>query len=103
MLLTLPNVWNTLGWRSACCPASLICARRRTASITSCRWAYKTNTIFYNKHMFEEYGTELTDGENITWDEFWAICDQLHAARLRAHAVDLGDCKGQPPRCLKAS
>ena len=56
---------------------------------------HKTNTIFYNKHMFEEYGIELTDEENITWDEFWAICDQLQAALPEGkYAVDLGDRKG---------
>ena len=56
---------------------------------------HKTNTIFYNKHMFEEYGIELTDEENITWDEFWAICDQLQAAMPEGkYPVDLGDRKG---------
>ena len=44
---------------------------------------HKTNTIFYNKHMFEEYGIELTDEENITWDEFWAICDQPPGGNAR--------------------
>ena len=56
---------------------------------------HKTNTIFYNIHMFEEYGIEIPDSENITWDEFFDICEQF-AEKLPdgKYAVDLGDRKG---------
>lgn len=41
---------------------------------------HKSNVIFYNIHVFEKYGVKIPDHENITWDEFWSICDQLAAA-----------------------
>lgn len=41
---------------------------------------HKTNVIFYNIHVFEKYGIEIPDHEDITWEEFWNICDQLAAA-----------------------
>lgn len=58
---------------------------------------HKTNVIFYNKHVFEKYGVEIPDHEDITWDEFWAICDQLAAAMPDdEYPIDLGDRKGWP-------
>lgn len=56
---------------------------------------HKTNTVFYNIHMFEEYGIEIPDHANITWDEFWAICEQFKAKLPEGkYALDLGDRKG---------
>ncbi len=58
---------------------------------------HKTNVIFYNIHVFEKYGIEIPDHENITWDEFFAICDQLAAAMPDGeYPLDLGDRKGWP-------
>ena len=58
---------------------------------------HKTNVIFYNIHVFEKYGIEIPDHENITWDEFWDICDQLAAAMPDGESpIDLGDRKGWP-------
>lgn len=58
---------------------------------------HKTNVIFYNIHVFEKYGIAIPDHENITWDEFWDICDQL-AAKMPdgEYPIDLGDRKGWP-------
>ena len=56
---------------------------------------HKTNTIFYNIHMFEEYGIEIPDSENITWDEFFDICEQFQEKLPDGkYALDLGDRKG---------
>ena len=56
---------------------------------------HKTNTIFYSIEMFEEYGIEIPDEENITWDEFFDICDQFQAVLPEGkYAIDLGDRKG---------
>ena len=56
---------------------------------------HKTNTIFYNIHMFEEYGIEIPDHTDITWDEFWAICEQFKEKLPEGkYALDLGDRKG---------
>ncbi len=58
---------------------------------------HKTNVIFYNIHVFEKYGIEIPDHENITWEEFWDICDQLAAAMPDGeYPIDLGDRKGWP-------
>ncbi len=58
---------------------------------------HKTNVIFYNKHVFEEYGVAIPDHEDITWEEFWSICDQLAAAMPDGqYPIDLGDRKGWP-------
>ena len=56
---------------------------------------FKCCTIFYNIHMFEEYGIEVPDHANITWDEFWAICEQFKQKLPEGkYALDLGDRKG---------
>ena len=58
---------------------------------------HKTNVIFYNIHVFEKYGVAIPDHENITWDEFFSICDQLAAAMPDGeYPLDLGDRKGWP-------
>lgn len=56
---------------------------------------HKTNTIFYSIPMFEEYDIEIPDSEDITWDEFWDICEQFQEVLPDGkYAVDLGDRKG---------
>ena len=58
---------------------------------------HKSNVIFYNKHVFEKYGVEIPEDENITWEQFWSICDQLAAAMPDGeYPLDLGDRKGWP-------
>ena len=58
---------------------------------------HKTNIILYNIHLFEELGVEIPDHEDITWDEFWAICDELAAKMPEGtYPLDLGDQKGWP-------
>jgi len=58
---------------------------------------HKTNVIFYNIHVFEKYGVAIPDHQNITWDEFWAICVEL-ASKMPdgEYPLDLGDRKGWP-------
>ena len=58
---------------------------------------HKTNIILYNIHVFEKYGVEIPDHEDITWDEFWAICDELAGKMPEGeYPLDLGDQKGWP-------
>lgn len=58
---------------------------------------HKTNVIFYNIHVFEKYGIEIPDHEDITWEEFWDICDKLAAVMEDGeYPIDLGDRKGWP-------
>ena len=96
MLLDLSAVWEYAGLEERVLPGIAdLCQTEDGKYYIVPVGVHKTNTIFYNKHMFEEYGIELTDVENITWDEFWAICDQLQAALPEGkYAVDLGDRKG---------
>lgn len=55
---------------------------------------HKCNVIWYNKHLFEEYGVQPPD-EPVTWEEFWALCEEL-AAKLPPgkYVLDLGDRQG---------
>lgn len=96
MLLDLSAVWEYAGLEERVLPGIAdLCQTEDGKYYIVPVGVHKTNTIFYNKHMFEEYGIELTDEENITWDEFWAICDQMQAALPEGkYAVDLGDRKG---------
>lgn len=96
MLLDLSAVWEYAGLEERVLPGIAdLCQTEDGKYYIVPVGVHKTNTIFYNKHMFEEYGIELADEENITWDEFWAICDQLQAALPEGkYAVDLGDRKG---------
>ncbi len=56
----------------------------------------KTNVVYYNIHVFEKYGIPLP-GETVTWDEFWAICDQfMEVLPEGEYPIDLGDRKGWP-------
>jgi len=57
---------------------------------------HRTNVIWYNKKMFEEYGVEPLE-EPVTWEAFWALCDELRA-KLPAdrYPLALGDRKGWP-------
>ena len=61
---------------------------------------HKTNIILYNIHVFEKYGVAIPDHEDITWDEFWAICDELYEKMDEEgegnFPLDLGDQKGWP-------
>lgn len=55
---------------------------------------HKCNVIWYNKHLFEEYGVQPPD-EPVTWEEFWAVCEEL-AQKLPPgkYVLDLGDRQG---------
>lgn len=55
---------------------------------------HKCNVVWYNKHLFEEYGVRPPE-EPVTWEEFWALCDEL-AAKLPPgkYVLDLGDRQG---------
>lgn len=57
---------------------------------------HKTNMVFYNKKMFEEYDINPPQ-EPVSWDDFWELCDELQA-KLPADKfpIDLGDRKGWP-------
>ena len=50
----------------------------------------QAGVIFYNKHVFTEYGLE----EPQTWDEFWDVCDTLKAAGI--DPIALGDKNAWP-------
>ncbi len=58
---------------------------------------HKTNIILYNIHVFEKYDVAIPDHEDITWDEFWTLCDELAAKMPEGeYPLDLGDQKGWP-------
>lgn len=46
---------------------------------------HRVNVVFYNKHVFDEYGLS----EPTTWSEFWNVCDTLEAEGVTP--IALGD------------
>lgn len=95
MLFDLTGMWNELGLGERMIPQlAELCANDGSYYIVPVG-VHKTNTIFYNIHMFEEYGVEIPDHANITWDEFWAICEAF-AEKLPdgKYPLDMGDRKG---------
>lgn len=98
MLLNLNGLWDYAGLNDRVLPSlqSLLTASDGNKYLVPIG-IHKTNVIFYNIHVFEKYGVAIPDHENITWDEFWAICDQLAAAMPDGeYPIDLGDRKGWP-------
>ena len=57
---------------------------------------HKTNVVWYNLHMFREYGVEPPQ-EPVTWDDFIALCEELSQKLPKGkHPLDLGDRRGWP-------
>jgi len=57
---------------------------------------HKTNMVFYNKKLFDQCGIKAPTGP-VTWEQFWAICDQLKAKLPKGkYPMDLGDRKSWP-------
>ncbi len=55
---------------------------------------HKCNVIWYNKHLFQEYGV-VPPEEPVTWEEFWALCEELGAKLPPGkYVLDLGDRQG---------
>ncbi len=98
MLLDLGGVWTYDGLYDRVLPGLLdLCTASDGTQRIVPVGIHKTNVIFYNIHVFEQYGVPIPDDENITWDEFWALCDQLAAAMPEGvYPIDLGDRKGWP-------
>ena len=96
MLFNLTDLWNTLGLQERMIDKiEELCVASDGNYYIVPVGVHKTNTIFYNIHMFEEYGIEIPDHTNITWDEFWSICEQFKAKLPEGkYALDLGDRKG---------
>lgn len=98
MLLDLSPVWEQAGLYGRVLPGiQEMCTASDGKQHIVPVGIHKTNVIFYNMHVFEECGVALPASENITWDEFWALCDQLAAALPEGrYPIDLGDRKGWP-------
>lgn len=55
---------------------------------------HKNNVIWYNIHMFEEYGVEVPE-QPLTWESFMALCAELSAKLPEGkYPLDLGDRRG---------
>ncbi len=98
MLLDLSALWNYAGLNDRVLPSLReLCTASDGKQYIVPIGIHKTNVIFYNIHVFEKYGIAIPDHEDITWDEFWALCDQLAAAMPDGeYPIDLGDRKGWP-------
>lgn len=98
LLLSLDQVWEYADLSSRALPGiETLCTASDGSKYIVPIGIHKTNVIFYNIHVFEKYGVAIPDHENITWDEFFSICDQLAAAMPDGeYPLDLGDRKGWP-------
>ena len=98
MLLSLDQVWEYADLSARALPGiETLCTASDGSKYIVPIGIHKTNVIFYNIHVFEKYGVAIPDHENITWDEFFSICDQLAAAMPDGeYPLDLGDRKGWP-------
>jgi glucose/mannose transport system substrate-binding protein len=98
MLLNLNDVWTYADLAGRALPGlEALCTASDGNKYIVPIGVHKTNVIFYNIHVFEKYGIAIPDHEDITWEEFWQICDQLAAAMPDdEYPIDLGDRKGWP-------
>lgn len=98
MLLDLSNLWKYADLSNRVLPGLQdLCTASDGKQYIVPVGIHKTNVIFYNIHVFEQYGIAVPQSENITWDEFWSLCDQLAAAMPDGYyPIDLGDRKGWP-------
>ena len=98
LLLSLDQVWEYADLSARALPGiETLCTASDGSKYIVPIGIHKTNVIFYNIHVFEKYGVAIPDHENITWDEFFSICDQLAAAMPDGeYPIDLGDRKGWP-------
>lgn len=98
MLLNLNKLWEYAGLSARALPGlEALCTASDGNKYIVPIGIHKTNIIFYNKHVFEKYGVAIPNHQDITWDEFWAICEAL-AAKMPdgEYPLDLGDRKGWP-------
>ena len=96
MLFSLDGVWQQANLEERMIPQlAALCASSDGSRYIVPVGVHKTNTVFYNKHMFEEYGVPIPENENITWEEFWGICEAF-SQKLpdNKFPLDLGDRKG---------
>jgi len=57
---------------------------------------HRTNMIWYNKQLFEDAGV-TPPSDSITFDQFWALCDELKSKLPSGtYVLDLGDGQGTP-------
>ncbi len=98
LLLNLDGLWEVAELEERALPGLLdMCTASDGSRYVVPIGIHKTNVIFYNIHVFEKYGVAIPDHEDITWDEFWAICDELAAKMPEGtYPLDLGDQKGWP-------
>ena len=98
MLLNLNQVWDYADLSERALPGlEDLCTASDGNKYIVPIGIHKSNVIFYNIHVFEELGIEIPDHENITWDEFWSLCDQLAEKMPEGkYPIDLGDRKGWP-------
>lgn len=98
MLLNLNQVWDYADLSGRALPGlEELCTASDGNKYIVPIGIHKSNVIFYNIHVFEELGIEIPDHEDITWDEFWSLCDQLAEKMPEgSYPIDLGDRKGWP-------
>ena len=101
LLLNLDQVWEYANLEERVLPGLVdMCTAADGNHYVVPIGIHKTNIILYNIHVFEKYDVAIPDHEDITWDEFWAICDELYEKMDDEgegnYPIILGDQKGWP-------
>lgn len=94
LLLPLSDLWSYAGIAERLLPGIAELCQVEGTYYAVPIGIHKCNVIWYNKRLFEEYGIEPPK-EPITWEEFWALCEEL-ANKLPPgkYVLDLGDRQG---------
>lgn len=96
MLFDLTPLWEYAGLAGRILPSIAQFAEFEGQYLLVPIGIHKNNVIWYNMHMFKEYGIEVPE-EPLTWESFIALCEELKAKLPEGkYPLDLGDRRGWP-------
>lgn len=96
MLYDLTDLWEYAGLDERILPSIAGFAQFEGRYFLIPIGIHKTNAIWYNIHMFEEYDVEVPQLP-MTWDSFIALCKELQEKLPEGKfPLDLGDRRGWP-------
>lgn len=96
MLCDLTELWEYAGLEERILPSIAQFAEFEGQYYLVPIGIHKNNVIWYNIHMFNEYGVEVPE-EPLTWESFIALCAELKEKLPPGkYPLDLGDRRGWP-------
>ncbi|MGB4426731.1 MAG: ABC transporter substrate-binding protein [Limnochordia bacterium] len=96
MLLDLTDLWHYADLNNRILPSIAQFSQFENRYFLIPIGIHKTNVVWYNIHMFKEYGVEPPE-EPVTWEAFIALCEELSQKLPKGkYPLDLGDRRGWP-------